>query len=66
MATNPNSALSPAQAARELSKNPPDAKDKAIIGNIENKLGPVGKGKHNEVRTAALLKYVKTHKTIGK
>lgn len=42
-------------------------KEKAIIGNIEKKLGPVGPGHHNSHRTAALLKWLKSHETkIGK
>lgn len=36
-------------------------KEKAIIGNIEKRLGPVGPGHHNSHRTAALLRWLQTN-----
>jgi hypothetical protein len=42
------------------------AKENAIIGNIEKKLGPVGKGHHNSHRTAALLRWLKKHENDKK
>lgn len=42
------------------------AKESAIIGNIETRLGPVGKGHHNSHRTAALLDWLKAKEKSGK
>lgn len=34
------------------------ARENEIVGRIEARLGPVGKGHHNSHRTAALLKWL--------
>lgn len=47
-----------------MSKETP--KEQAIIGNIEKRLGPVGKGHHNSHRTEALLRWLKKNETKGK
>lgn len=41
-------------------------KEKAIIGNIEKKLGPVGAGHHNSHRTEALLRWLQKNEAKKK
>lgn len=64
MATNPKSKLSPQQAARKLKAAPPSSGERAFLGNVEKKLGPVGPGKHENVRLEALKEWARK-KGIG-
>lgn len=65
MATNPKSKISPQTASKDLKKDPPKGIVSAVIGRAESKLGPVGPGKHEEVRREALKEWAEKKKGLN-